>query len=77
MSMIKKLITQMRNVFAFKINKLIHRMLNVFGFEVTKLVRRPKNVPIFYNDFDLNLGYDLEKEANALIKIVRKNTMLP
>ena len=77
MIMIKKLITQIRNVFAFKINKLIHRILNVFGFEVTKLVRRPKNVPIFYNDFDLNLGYDLEKEANALIKIVRKNTMLP
>jgi hypothetical protein len=55
----------------------VNKVLNVFGRELRKVKRRKKGVPSFYDDYDLNIGYDLEKEANEGIAIVRKNTMLP
>ena len=55
--------------------KLIKRILRRFGVEVSKAKR---NVGIsFYNEIDLKIGYEFEKEANEAIKIVRKQTMLP
>lgn len=59
------------------IKKIIANILNIFGYKIKKRKKRNSTVPIFFADINHNLGYDNEKEANALIKIVRKNTMLP
>lgn len=39
--------------------------------------RLGRGQPRFLRDFDRNLGFDLEEDANRFIKIVRTNTMLP
>lgn len=55
--------------------KLIKRFFNFLGY---KFIRVKKQGEIsFFNDFDKNMGYEFENEANEAIKIVRKNTMLP
>jgi hypothetical protein len=36
-----------------------------------------KAFPSFWNDYDKNLGYEFEQDANEIIRIVRRHTMLP
>jgi len=55
--------------------RIINKYLRKFGYEMHK-IRKSGNV-VFHNDFDQNIGYEFEKEANEAIKIVRKQTMLP
>ena len=57
--------------------KIINKTLKLFGYELKKTKKIRKNVPVFYNDFGYKLGYDLEKEADPFIRVIRKNTMLP
>jgi hypothetical protein len=35
------------------------------------------SAPSFWHDLDKNLRYEFEKDANEIIRIVRKHTMLP
>ncbi len=55
--------------------KLISRFLRKFGYEIRK-IQKIENTS-FIGDFNRNIGYEFEKEANEAIKIVRKQTMLP
>lgn len=57
--------------------KIVKKIFNLFGYEIKKSKNKKTNIPVFYNDFGYNLGYDREKEADKLIRIIRKNTMLP
>lgn len=54
------------------IKKSINKILNKFGYIISKYY--PKE---YSQDFGYELGHDFEKEAAPLIKIVRKNSMLP
>jgi len=55
--------------------KTIKRIFKKLGFKITK-VKKHGDIS-FFNDFNNNIGYEFEKEANESIKIVRKYTMLP
>jgi len=55
--------------------KTINNLLRNFGIEI-KRTQKSRNIS-FYSDFNRNIGYEFEKEANDAIKIVRKQTMLP
>lgn len=55
--------------------KLISKQLGKLGYEVRKVPKSGKVT--FYNDFNRNIGYEFEKEANEAIRVVRKQTMLP
>jgi O-methyltransferase len=55
--------------------KLIIKLLRDFGYEIKKAQKNEN--PSFLSDFDLNVGYEFEQEANEAIKLVRKQTMLP
>lgn len=55
--------------------KFIQKCFNLLGFQVS-IKKKGKGIT-FYNDYDKKLGYEFEKDANEIIKIVRKNTMLP
>lgn len=53
--------------------RIINSVFNKLGLEV----KIKKHKVSFYGDYDRKLGYEFEEEANKMIKIVRKNTMLP
>lgn len=55
--------------------KIINKFFRSFGFEIKK-TNKTGSIS-FHNDYDHNIGYEFEKEANEAIKIVRKQTMLP
>jgi hypothetical protein len=50
--------------------KLISKYLNKLGYEIRK-IPKSKNV-LFHSDYNRNINYEFEKEANEAIKIVRK-----
>ena len=55
--------------------KIVKKLFRLFGIGIVKIKRQGEIA--FYSDYDLNLGYEFEEEANSAIKVVRKNTMLP
>lgn len=55
--------------------KIISKYLGKFGYEIRK-AQKSGNIS-FHSDFNGNIGYEFEEEANEAIKIVRKQTMLP
>jgi O-methyltransferase len=54
--------------------KVINSFLRKFGFEIKKA--NSKGIS-FLNDYNYQIGYEFENDANEAVKIVRKNTMLP
>jgi O-methyltransferase len=54
---------------------LISKYLSKLGYEIRK-IPKSKNI-LFHSDYNRNINYEFEKEANEAIKIVRKQTMLP
>lgn len=55
--------------------KIIRKIFRKLGLEIKKV--KTNGSISFHNDYDHNIGYEFEKEANEAIKTVRKNTMLP
>jgi len=54
---------------------LIKRIYRIFGIDIKKIQKQSGIA--FYKDYNRNIGYEYEIEANEAIKIVRKSTMLP
>ena len=50
--------------------RLINKSLRKIGFEIKKIERSEKIS--FYGDFNKQLNYEFENEANEAIKMVRK-----
>jgi O-methyltransferase len=55
--------------------RILNKLLGIIDLQKL-LTRNDKHLSFFY-DFNRNLGYEFEKDANDAIKIIRKNTMLP
>jgi O-methyltransferase len=55
--------------------RFVQKIFNFLGLHISKFGKR-ENVS-FYDDYNKKIGYEFEKEANEVIKIVRKQTMLP
>ncbi len=55
--------------------RIIKKLFSATGYKITKTQKR--DAISFYADHSNNLGYEFESEANEIIKIVRKQTMLP
>ena len=53
--------------------RIINSVFNKLGLGV----KWKKHMISFYDDYNRKLGYEFEDEANKMIQIVRKNTMLP
>jgi len=54
---------------------MINKLFNLFGLQIS--YKKKASVISFHDDYDKKINYEYENEANELIKIVRKNTMLP
>jgi O-methyltransferase len=54
------------------IKRFISKILGRFGYSIIKEINRPGNI-----DYGSGLGYEIGKEADPYIKVVRNNTMIP
>ena len=57
--------------------ELINKIFRFFGFEIKKYDKEKTRGVFFHNDYGYSMGFELEKEANEKIQLIRKNTMLP